>query len=577
MQIMTKYHLLSAGIVLAVTISVLVAGLAIMSDALFKSADKLLSLELTNATHTIADTLNRSGVRAAARAAADIQAKLQQKDDFKTIMLSIVELPDERIVYHPNLQPGTKAKSPYVRQMFQKGRGNLEFSQGGFQRYVTYMTLAPMNWLVCLSIRQDEMLKDRMFFLKVIGGMTFAAVLLNSLIVTAYWRRILARIKATLDCVDRIKAGDLSARIAVVEGDDEIRSLQDGVNAMSAGIEQRTKARIAAENALKERESRIRRLFDANILGIIFFDLSGKVTAANDAFLAIIGFDREDLHAGRINWSDLTPEEFRARDEKAIAELNATGQSTPFEKEYIRKDGSHIPVMVGIAMFEGSDHEGVAFVLDLTQRKQAEEQQKLLLDELNHRVKNTLATVLAVGTQTSRSTDSLKQFWNAFESRLFALSQTHDLLTQSSWQGAQLRDLLQLLLAPHATEGRDRFCFVGPNLWLNSKTALTLGMVLHELATNAAKYGALSAPGGLISVSWGLVSPCGSSSPGHLLHLEWRETGGPRVASPQRSGFGLRFIEKGLGRALTNKVMIEFPPEGLRCILDLSLAPEPVR
>jgi PAS domain S-box-containing protein len=577
MKIMPKYHLLSAGIILVTTISVLVVGLIIMNEALFKSADKLLKLELTNATHTIADTLNRSGVRAATQAAADIQAKLQQKEDFKTIMLSIVEMPDERIVYHRGVRAGTKAKAPYISQMFQKGRGHLEFSEGGFRRYATFTTLTAMNWLVYLSIRQDEMLKDKIFFLKVIGGLTFLAVLLNSLIVMAFWRRILSRIKATLDCVDRIKTGDLSARIAMVEGEDEIRSLQDGVNAMSASIEERTKARIAAENALKEREGRIRRLFDANILGIIFFDVAGQVTAANDAFLAIIGFDREDLRAGRINWSDLTPEEFRGRDEKAIAELIATGQTTPFEKEYIRKDGSHIPVMVGITLFEGSDHEGVAFVLDLTQRKQAEEQQKLLLDELNHRVKNTLATVLAVGTQTLRSTDSLKQFWNAFESRLFALSQTHDLLTQSGWQGVQLHELLHLELAPHATTGKDRFSLVGPDLWLDSKTALTLGMVLHELATNAAKYGALSAPGGLISVKWDLVSSCEPVSSAHVLHLEWCETGGPKVTPPRHTGFGLRLIEKGLGRALANKVMIEFLPEGLRCVLDLSLAPELVQ
>src|SRR5215470_13472389 len=140
-----------------------------------------------------------------------------------------------------------------------------------------------------------------------------------------------------------------------------------------------SQAAMALENTklyrdLAERESRIRRLVDANIIGILTGKLEGRILEANDAFLAMVGYDREDLVAGRLRWTDLTPAEWRDRDERAVAELRSTGTFQPFEKEYFRKDGSRMPVLVGGALFEGSGNEGVAFVLDLTERKRAQEE-----------------------------------------------------------------------------------------------------------------------------------------------------------------------------------------------------------
>jgi PAS domain S-box-containing protein len=140
-----------------------------------------------------------------------------------------------------------------------------------------------------------------------------------------------------------------------------------------------SQAAIALENAglyreLAEREAKIGRLVEANIIGIIIWDVEGKIIEANDAFLRIVGYDREDLVSGRLRWKDLTSPAWREADERALAQIVETGRAQPFEKEYIREDGRRVPVMVGPAVFEGERKEGVAFVLDLSERKRAEEE-----------------------------------------------------------------------------------------------------------------------------------------------------------------------------------------------------------
>jgi len=148
--------------------------------------------------------------------------------------------------------------------------------------------------------------------------------------------------------------------------------------------------RKRAEKALRESEAKIRRLVDANIIGIIMWDFEGRVIEANDAFLRMVGYDREDLVSGRIRWTDLTPPEWRDRDERGwVPELKKTGSLQPFEKEYFRKDGSRVPVLIGVATFEEGGNQGVAFVLDLTVRKQAEE----ALRESEYKLRKIIETV----------------------------------------------------------------------------------------------------------------------------------------------------------------------------------------
>jgi PAS domain S-box-containing protein len=145
------------------------------------------------------------------------------------------------------------------------------------------------------------------------------------------------------------------------------------IEELKVEVAEREKAEAEVRELAKGLEAKIRRLVEANVVGIMMFNLDGAITEANAAFLHMVQFDREDLASGRVRWADLTPAEWRGRDERALVEIKATGTVQPYEKEYLRKDGIRVPVMVGGALFEGSQSEGVAFALDLTQQKSAQE------------------------------------------------------------------------------------------------------------------------------------------------------------------------------------------------------------
>ena len=171
------------------------------------------------------------------------------------------------------------------------------------------------------------------------------------------------------------------------------------------------------------------------------------------------------------------------------------------EKRFVRADGRVIWIAVRSSTVRDADDNflyGVRVVQEITERKEAEERQKLLVDELNHRVKNTLATVQSLATQTARGADSPEGFRHAFEGRLIALSQAHDQLTRRHWRNADLRDIIVATTAPYLASAQDRIVIRGDDLAIRPRTALTLAMALHELTTNAAKYGALSTPSGQV-------------------------------------------------------------------------------
>ena len=195
--------------------------------------------------------------------------------------------------------------------------------------------------------------------------------------------------------------------------------------------------------------------------------------------------------------------------------------------------------------------------LEIEHRRRIERHQNLLLDELNHRVKNTLATVQAMAMQTLKGVDAAPR--DVFLARLFALSAQHDLLTMDNWEGASFEGVVRRALRPWRDEDQARFTVEGPPVHLDPKRALALGMGFHELATNAAKYGAFSVPGGTVHVSWTAAPDI------EYLKLRWEERGGPPVMAPQRRGFGLRLIEHGLGRELSGVVKLDFAPGGLVC------------
>jgi two-component sensor histidine kinase len=191
---------------------------------------------------------------------------------------------------------------------------------------------------------------------------------------------------------------------------------------------------------------------------------------------------------------------------------------------------------------------------DVTGTVHAADRQKLMIDELNHRVKNTLATVQSIAMQTARSHADPRSFAESFQARLLALSHTHDLLTRSHWEGASLRAILE-----HETEahGSHRISLNGPPVALEPSPALSFGMIFHELATNAAKYGALSVPEGQVLVDWAV-----SDLKKPVLHLSWRERGGPPAAPPTRRGFGSRLIERNVRHDLSGAVELDYAVAG---------------
>jgi PAS domain S-box-containing protein len=200
------------------------------------------------------------------------------------------------------------------------------------------------------------------------------------------------------------------------------------------------------------------------------------------------------------------------------------------------------------------------------ERARANARQRLLVNELNHRVKNTLATVQSIAAQSFRAgpTEAAR---DAFEARLFALSKTHDVLTRENWEGANLYDIVDEALAPYRKDPVERFRIDGHPLQLPPRMALSLAMAIHELSTNAAKYGAFSSDAGQVVVHW-KVAEAGKE---RSLTLQWREEGGPMVRPPARKGFGSRLIERSLTRELAGKADLDYRPDGLVCTLYLPL------
>ncbi len=214
----------------------------------------------------------------------------------------------------------------------------------------------------------------------------------------------------------------------------------------------------------------------------------------------------------------------------------------------------------------GSSVSGIFIAgVDITDRILAQEQQRLLMDELNHRVKNTLATVQAIAAQTLRSGDPPERFVQTFKARLMALSRTHNALTRGQWHGADLADILREELHPY---GSTRFRLHGPDLHLPSRAVLSLGLVFHELAVNAAKYGCLSVPDGRLEIAWSNVP---ASNGFTQLTFDWCETGGPPAVVPQQKGFGSRLIERSIVGELNGQLNMDYRPTGLVCQFHIKL------
>ncbi|HEY6916033.1 MAG TPA: PAS domain S-box protein [Allosphingosinicella sp.] len=289
----------------------------------------------------------------------------------------------------------------------------------------------------------------------------------------------------------------------------------------------------------------------------IALDGQWRVTLVNRAAESFLQIDRKDV-IGRLLW-DVFPELADSPLKPALIEVMEQRHPLTCEIQPQRRPGRTIEIRL-------SPKEGgglAANFSDITERKKAEQYREMLLGELNHRVKNTMALVQATAHQTFRSAEVPQHLRQTFEGRLAALARAHDLLIRQSWESATLGEVVRTALDPFGIAEDGRFSVEGPDLRLPAQAAVSLAMALHELATNAVKYGALSGPEGSVALRW--------SAESERLQFRWTEAGGPEVRVPDERGFGSRLIERALAAELGGKVRMDFAPAGLTCTIEAPL------
>jgi two-component system CheB/CheR fusion protein len=245
--------------------------------------------------------------------------------------------------------------------------------------------------------------------------------------------------------------------------------------------------------------------------------------------------------------------------------LEASGLIGPYEKEYLRKDGSRCWMLFAGRKLD--DSTTAEYCIDISARKRAEAERELLASELSHRVKNTLAVVEALASQTTGK--SVKEFRDKFSGRLHALAQAHTLLFESDWRSVNLKVLLRQALSAYHVDHSRRVRIEGAPIDVPPKQALGLRLIVHELATNALKYGALSATGGIVHVSWQVEQ---TDDHQRQVRLRWKEHGGPRVKAPKEPGFGVKLIKTACEYDLEGEARLDYAPEGFICEISFPTA-----
>ena len=325
--------------------------------------------------------------------------------------------------------------------------------------------------------------------------------------------------------------------------------------------------RVLAEQATREARERLGLAVGAHAIGIFDWDIPSGAATWTGEMEDIFGLARGTFEGHTSHFRRRVLPADLARIEAETADALAAGKDlVNYEFRIVRDDGA-IRWIEGAARFVfGADGAPVRMVgtnVDITERKAAEQHQRLLVNELNHRVKNTLAIVQAIAWQSFRSSGASRLAREAFEGRLAALAAAHDVLTRQDWDGGSITQVLGSAVAPH-DPGEGRLKASGPLVMLDPKAAVALALAMHELATNAVKHGALSTPEGRVDVCWTVDSD--------VLDLTWRETGGPPVKAGIKRGFGTRLLEQGLSEELKGAVRMEVRPEGLVCSVKARLA-----
>ena len=300
---------------------------------------------------------------------------------------------------------------------------------------------------------------------------------------------------------------------------------------------------------------------------IISKDLNGVITTWNRGAERLFGYTAEEAVGRSITM--LIPADHLDEEPSILRRIRAGERIEHYETQRVRKDGGMVDISLTVSPMMSSDGRIVGaskIAHDIGERKRAEAQRNLLVAELSHRVKNTLSTVISIARQSFATNPDAVEAQRSFNARIRALGQTHSRLAEAHWSGVPLETVLLDELAPYRHENGANLRISGPVMILNAKQALTLGMAMHELATNAAKYGALSTELGVVEVRWGVEAE------GKQLRIMWTEHGGPAVVPPTRNGFGRLLIEKVLASDLGGDVSMHFAESGLECVITVPLS-----
>jgi PAS domain S-box-containing protein len=325
--------------------------------------------------------------------------------------------------------------------------------------------------------------------------------------------------------------------------------------------------RKRAEEELRESEARFRTIFEQANDFLITTTLDQVITSVNPAVVAALGYPEDEIVGASIG--DFMDPDQLALAMEAFEHKMREGGTTRLTVTVRARDGRPLIWEINSRLTTDADGKPTglhAIGRDVTEAKRAETHLRLLVDELNHRVKNMLAIVQGVAQQSFRDAADPASARKAFEGRLAALSEAHNLLTREHWGAVSMAQIIGDAVAPHGGDD-GRFELDGPDLPILPKTAISLALAIHELATNAVKHGALSCPQGRVAIRWARTAAEGRAR----LALVWEERGGPEVVAPARRGFGTRMIERGLAAELAGTVRIEFRPAGLVCTVDAPL------
>jgi PAS domain S-box-containing protein len=334
-------------------------------------------------------------------------------------------------------------------------------------------------------------------------------------------------------------------------------------------LEQRVDART---KDLSEATERFRSLFEHAPVAMLMADKAGALRQANSAAERLFDYSKDELLERSVDM--LLPEANREAHGRLRAEFHADSAARSMgvgrELHARRKGGQQIPVEIGLNPLKaGGETFVVASILDISMRRQAEQRMQFVMRELTHRSKNLLAVIQAIARQAAASTPNIDAFHREFGERLRGLARSHDLLVASDWQGASIGELVHSQLAFLGRTDQARVKVEGHSMTLTPEAAQNLGLALHELVTNAVKYGALSTPVGAVAVGWTVQN--GPAADERLL-FTWRETGGPAAKTPSRRGFGHAVLEEIVPGMFGGSATLAFAPEGVTWTLDVPFA-----